>query len=52
MVKFRDIGALQRFVSIHASTHNLFNHESHINRRDVFKQDRAAALAEWRHLAA
>ena len=52
MVKFRDIGTLQKVVSIHASTHNLFYHESHINRRDVFKQDRAAGLAEWRHLAA
>jgi hypothetical protein len=25
---------------------------SHLNRRDIFKQDRSAALAEWRQLAA
>jgi hypothetical protein len=24
----------------------------HLNRRDIFKQNRAAALAEWRQLAA
>ena len=28
------------------------NHDRHLNRRDTFKQDRAAALAEWRQLAA
>jgi hypothetical protein len=26
--------------------------ERHLNRRDIFKQNRAAALAEWRQLAA
>ena len=25
---------------------------AHLNRRDIFKQNRAAALAEWRQLAA
>jgi len=24
----------------------------HLNRRDIFKQNRSAALAEWRQLAA
>ena len=52
MVKFRDIGALQRFVSIHASVHILFNQERDLNPREPFKQDRAAVLAEWRHPAA
>ena len=52
MAKFRDVKALQTFASVHASTHNHFNHERHLNRRDIFKQARAAALAEWRQLAA
>jgi len=52
MVKFRDIKTLQKFASVHASIHNHFNHDRHLNRRDTFKQDRSAALAEWRELAA
>ena len=52
MAKFRDIKTLQKFASAHASIHNHFNLERHLNRRDVFKQNRSAALAEWRQLAA
>ena len=52
MAKFRDVKTLQKFASVHASVHNHFNLEWHLNRRDKFKQDRAAALAEWRQLAA
>ena len=32
--------------------HNQFNHQRHLNRRDIFKHYRAAALAEWRQLTA
>ncbi len=49
---FRDIKTLQKFASVHASIHNHFNHQRHLNRRDIFKQARAAALAEWCQLAA
>jgi hypothetical protein len=35
-----------------SSIHNHFNKDRHLNRRDVFKQNRSAALAEWRQLAA
>ena len=52
MAKFRDAGTLQNFASVHTSIHNLFNHERHLNCRDIFKHDRAAALTEWRQLAA
>ena len=52
MAQFRDIKTLQKFASIHASIHNHFNHQRHLNRRDIFKQDRDAALAECRHRAA
>ena len=52
MARFRDIKTLQKFASVHASIHNHFNHERHLNRRDVFKRDRAVALAEWCQLAA
>jgi putative transposase len=52
MAKFRDVKTLQKFAAVHASVHNHFNHERHLNRRDIFKENRAAALAEWRQLAA
>ncbi len=51
MARFRDIKTLQKFAAVHASIHNHFNHQRHLNRRDIFKQARAAAVAEWRQLA-
>ncbi len=52
MARFRDVKTLQKFAAVHASIHNQFNHERQLNRRDIFKQNRSAALAEWRQLAA
>ncbi len=52
MANFRNVKTLQKFASVHASIHNHFSHERNLNRRDIFKQARAAALAEWRQLAA
>ncbi len=64
MSKFRDVKTLQKLASAHASIHNhfnherhlnrhdIFNHERHLNRHDIFKKDRTAALAEWSLLAA
>ena len=52
MAHFRDIKTLQKFAAVHASIHNHFNLDRHLNRREVFKQNRSAALAEWRALAA
>ena len=52
MAKFRDIKTLQKFASVDASVHNHFNHDRHLAHRDEFKKNRAAALAEWRQLAA
>ena len=52
MAKFRSAKSLQKFAAIHASIHNHFNQDRHLNRRDIFKQSRSAALAEWRQLAA
>ncbi len=52
MAKFRSFATLQKFVSIHSSIHNHFNHERHLNRRNLFKENRSKALAEWRQLAA
>ncbi len=52
MAKFRDVKTLQKFASVHALLHNHFNRDCHLNHRDIFKQNRSAALAEWRQLAA
>ena len=52
MANFRNVKTLQKFASVHASIHNHFSHERHLNRRDIFKRARAPALAEWRQLAA
>ena len=51
MANFRDIETLQKFAAVHASIHNHFNQERHLNRRETFKQNRSAALAEWCQLA-
>jgi len=52
MQKFRAVRTLQKFAAAHASIHNHFNHDRHLNGREIFKQNRSAALAEWRQLAA
>jgi len=52
MSKFRDVKTLQKFAAVHASTFNHFNLDRHLTPRETFKQNRSAALAEWRQLAA
>jgi len=52
MAKFQDVKALQKLASVHALIHNHFNLERHLTPRETFKQNRAAAMAEWRQLAA
>ena len=48
MQRFRSMKTLQN----HAQVHNHFNQERHLVTRQVYKQMRAGALAEWRALAA
>ena len=52
MARFRDVKTLQKFASVQASVHNHFNQDRHLYRRQTFKQNRSAALAAWRRLAA
>jgi len=47
MSKFRDVKTLQKFSFVHASIHNHFDFDRHLNSRQIFKDSRAAALAEW-----
>ncbi len=52
MQRFRRFRSLQMFASVHASVTNHFNHERSLSSRNLFKQNRDAALAEWRKLGA
>jgi putative transposase len=50
MQRFRRMRSLQKFAAVHASVCNHFNSERSLTSRHIFKQNRAAALAEWRGL--
>jgi putative transposase len=50
MLRFRQMRSLQKFASVHASVTNHFNQERSLSSRPLFKQNRAAALAECRGL--
>jgi len=50
MLRFRRMDSLQKFASIHASFHNLFNSQRSLSKRSTFKLKRDAALKEWRSL--
>jgi putative transposase len=52
MQLFRSAKTLQKFSSIHAQVHNHFNQERHLVTREIYKQRRSAALAEWRTVMA
>ncbi len=43
MLRFRQMGSLQKFVSIHSSVFNHFNKERHLTDRETFKHQRNAA---------
>jgi len=52
MLRFRRMKTLQLFAAVHASVSNHFNQDRSLSRRQHFKANRAAALAEWRQLGA
>ena len=47
MQRFRSAKTLQKFSSVHAQVDNHFNQERHLVTREIYKQRRSAALAEW-----
>jgi putative transposase len=52
MLRFRRMKTLQKFASIHGSVHDHFQQERHLVSREVYKERRSAALAEWRAVMA
>ena len=47
MLRFRRMHILQKFSAAHASVHNHFMQERHLVSRNIYKERRSAALAEW-----
>jgi len=41
---------LQQFASTHSAFHNYFNQERHLVSREIYRERRLAALAEWRQI--
>ncbi len=52
MQRFRRIRSLQKFVTVHSCVSSHFNSDRKLSSRNVYKLNRAAALAEWRALCA
>ena len=52
MNRFRRMKTLQKFSSVHAQVHNHFSQERHLVSREIYKQRRSAALAEWQSVMA
>jgi predicted component of type VI protein secretion system len=52
MNRFRRMKTLQKFSSVHAQVHNHFSQERHLVSREIYKERRSAALAEWQSVMA
>jgi putative transposase len=50
MERFRRMQTLQKFAAVHGTVHNHFNQERHLISRDLYRERRSAALAEWREV--
>ena len=48
MERFRRMKTLQKFAAVHGTVHNHFNRERHLISRDLYRERRSAAQAEWR----
>src|SRR5674476_72245 len=48
MLRFRRMKTLQKFAAVHGTVHNHFSQERHVISRDLYRERRSAALAEWR----
>ncbi|MGB1235256.1 MAG: DDE-type integrase/transposase/recombinase, partial [Planktomarina sp.] len=47
MQRFRNRATLQKFTSVHSQIYNHFNHQRHLEKRQVYKTKREAALTAW-----
>ena len=44
---FKSAGSAQRFLSVHAATHNTFYHQRHLTNRSNYKQLRTGSFEAW-----
>jgi hypothetical protein len=49
MQRFRSMKTLQKFSSVHAQVHNIFNQERHLVSREIYKRRRCAGRVARRH---
>jgi putative transposase len=47
MRRFKSVGQAQRFVTVHAEVHDLFNLGRHLVRSEHYRNLRTSAFAEW-----
>jgi putative transposase len=52
MQGFKSVGSAQRFLSVHAATHNTFNVQRHLASARTHRAFRASALQTWREVVA
>ena len=52
MQRFKTATTLQNFVSYHGHGYNYFNHEKHLETRQIYKQKHSAALIEYFQICA
>ncbi len=52
MQRFKSAGSAQRFLSIHAAVHNIFNLQRHLVSRSTLRTFRAEAAAQWQDAVA
>lgn len=52
MQRLRKMRSLRKFVAVHSCVFSHFYQGRGLSRRDLFKLNRTAALAEWRNLGA
>src|SRR3981189_1403210 len=52
MQRFKSARSAQRFLSIHAAVHNMFNLQRHLISRSTLRAFRAEATARWQDAAA
>jgi hypothetical protein len=52
MQGLKSVGSAQRFLSVHAATHNTFNVQRHLTSARTHRAFRASALQTWREVVA
>ena len=52
MLRFRRMGTLQKFATVHGTVYNHFNSQRHLTSRETYTTNRLATMTEWQSLMA